>query len=118
MFDKRPPCPGDPNNYIWVRSKERPHWRRKRGSRKPAPLNAGWQESSDTTKIVSPAARKVRRAIEPYLRGITSGRLNNRISNAFRRSLRACGEMQLRYLNDIELQRDYPLDGLLQCDYV
>jgi hypothetical protein len=84
MFDKRPPCPGDYRDYVWFESKERPHWRRKGGSHRHALLNAGWQESSERTKIISPAARKVRRAIEPYLRGITSGRLNNRIGTAFR----------------------------------
>lgn len=117
MFDKQPPCPGDPNDYIWVRSKERPHWRRKRGRCKPAPLNAAWRHSCHTTSIVSPAAKSVRRAIETYLRGITRGRLNNRISSAFRQSLTACGHIQLKYLKGIELQRDHPLDGLLQCNY-
>jgi hypothetical protein len=117
MFDKRPPCPGDPNDYIWVKSKERPHWRRKRGKVSPARLNEAWQASNNKTSIVSPAASRVRRMIEPYLRGITTGRLNNRISSAFRRSLKACGQMQLKYLKAMECQRDYPLDALLRSDY-
>lgn len=117
MFNKRPPCPGDPNDYIWVKSKERPHWRRKRGRLRAARLNKAWQDSNDATSMVSPAASRVRRMIEPYLRGIASGRLNNRISSAFRRSLKVCGQMRLSYLKGMECQRDYPLDGLLRSDY-
>lgn len=111
---KRPPCPGYPENYVWVESRERPHWRRKRRSTR---LNAGYQESSDRTRIVSPAARRVRRAIEPYLNGITIGRLHNRIGNAFRKSLKEKGRLVLCYLKDVEMQRDYPLDAMLHCHY-
>ncbi|HWI93264.1 MAG TPA: hypothetical protein VNT20_18425, partial [Flavisolibacter sp.] len=117
MFDKRPPCPGDPNDYVWVRSKEGPHWRRKRGRVTAAHLNGSYQESNDQTKIVSPAASRARKAVAPYLGGITAGRLNNRISTAFRKSLKEKGQLAFHYLKGIEMQREHPLDGLLKCDY-
>lgn len=117
MFKKRPPCPGHPEDYLWVESKEGGHWRRKRGSLSPSPLNKNYQDSSDKTKIASPASRRVRNAIAPYLRGISTGRLHNRICNAFRKSIRETGEPQLGYLNGIEIQRDYPLEQMLLSDY-
>lgn len=114
---KRPPCPGDPRDYVWVESKERPHWRRKRGSVSEAALNEAYLESSKKTKVVSPAAKSVRNSLAPYLAGLTPGRLNNRISNAFRKSLKERSRLRLAYLTDIEIQRDFPLDGMLLCNY-
>jgi hypothetical protein len=114
---KRPPCPGNPEDYVWVESKEKPPWRRKRGTVNAAKLNSQYQEAVDTTKLVSPAARRIRSALAPYLRGIMTGRLNNRICNAFRKSIKETGSLLLTYLKEIEIQRDYPLDSMLVCNY-
>ena len=116
-MSKRPPCPGNPQDYVWVESKERKHWRRKRGSVGIAHLNAAYQCANERTRVASPAARRVRRAIEPYLRGISTGRLNNRICNAFRKSLKEKQGIELAYLKGIEMQRDYPLEQMLVCNY-
>jgi hypothetical protein len=114
---KRPPCPGNPEDYFWLESRERPHWRRKRGSVGKAQLNAGFRDSNDRTLQASPAARRVRNALAPFLRGITTGRLNNRICNAFRKSLQESDGLRLVYLKRVEMQRDHPLDRMLVCDY-
>ena len=116
MF-KRPPCPGDMDDYVWVESKYRPHWRRKRGRVKKAVLNTGFEKSSDATAIVSPASKRVRQALAPFLRNIATGPLHIRICNAFRRSLKEKGKLMLPYLDGLEMQRDYPLGGMLVCDY-
>ena len=114
---QRPPCPGSLQDYVWVESKERKHWRRKRGSVGVARLNAGYQCASERTKMASPAARRVRSAIEPYLRGITTGRLNNRICNAFRKSLKEKEGIELAYLKGMEMQRDHPMEQMLVFGY-
>ncbi|MGZ3951002.1 MAG: hypothetical protein ACXVBZ_06375 [Flavisolibacter sp.] len=114
---KRPPCPGDPEDYVWVESGETPHWRRKRGSLKKASLNSAFKNANDSTKIVAPAAKRVRNALAPYMRGLRPGRLQNRISSAFRKSLKEKGQLGLGCLKDVEIQRDYPLDSLVVCQY-
>jgi hypothetical protein len=112
-----PPCPGDPKDYVLVKTREGMHWRRKRGTVKPAGLNAGFQASSEATKVVAPASKKILAALQPYLRGLNSGRLNNRIGNALRRSLKEKNGLELSYLKGIELQREHPLEEMLQVDY-
>ncbi|MGN6400869.1 MAG: hypothetical protein ACTHMD_10465 [Flavisolibacter sp.] len=118
MFSKNtPPCPGDPKDYLLVRTKEGMHWRRKRGTVKPAPLNAGFAASADATKIISPAVKRILIALSSYLRGLSSGRLGNRIGNALRRSLKENKGLELSYLKGIELQREYPLHEMVTVDY-
>jgi hypothetical protein len=114
---KRPPCPGDAEDYVWVESTETPHWRRKRGTVFKASLNSAFEVSSERMKIASPAAKRVRRALTPYMRGLAPGRLNNRICNAFRRGLKEEGKLSLSWLKGLEIQRKYPLDGMLDCDF-
>jgi hypothetical protein len=114
---KRPPCPGDAQDYVWVESREKPHWRRKRGSIVQARLNSAFQVASERTGIVSPVAKRVRKALGPYMRGLDAGRLNNRICNAFRKALKDRGKMTLSCLKGLEMQRKLPLDCMLQCDY-
>jgi hypothetical protein len=114
---KRPPCPGDAEDYVWVESSETPHWRRKRGTIVQARLNSGFELSNERTKMVSPAAKRVRKALACYLRGLAPGRLNNRICNAFRKGLKENGKMGLSCLKGLEIQKKHPLDGMLQCNY-
>lgn len=116
-MSKRPLCPGNPEDYVWVLSSEGDHWRRKRGTVTSAVLNGAYKEASLNTKIASPAAKTVRHALEPYLNGITTGRLNNRICNAFRKSLKENKRLSLSYLIGIEMQKNFPLDDMLVCDY-
>jgi len=112
-MSKRPPCPGDPRDYVWVKAKEGAHWRRKRGSVGGARLNAGYQASANATTVVSPAAASVRAALMPFLKGLDTGRLNIRIANAFRKSLKEKGSLELTYLKGVELQNAYPLEEML-----
>jgi hypothetical protein len=115
---KYPPCPGNPEDYVFVKTKEGEFWRRKRGTVKPAVLNSAWQASSEATRIVAPAAKRVINALRPYLHGIYTGRLNTRIGKAFRKSLKEGKGLSLEYLKGLELQDHHPLDrtvtGLLK----
>lgn len=113
-----PPCPGDPKDHVLVKSREGMHWRRKRGTVKPAGLNAGFQASSEATKMIAPASKRILAALQPYLGGLDKGRLNNRIGNALRRSLKENNRLELSYLKGIELQREHPLAEMVQVDYL
>lgn len=114
---KPPPCPGDPRDYILVTTREGLHWRRRRGTVKPAPLNAGFQASKEATKLVAPACKQIRTALEPYLRGLQPGRLNNRMGTALRHSLAENGRLELSCLKGVELQREHPLEAMLTAAY-
>jgi hypothetical protein len=119
MFFSRnvPPCPGNPEDYVLVKSKEGPYWRRKRGRVKAAQLNGTFEANVRSMKLISPAAKRVSDALRPFLTGITTGRLNVRIGGALRRSLKEKGRFLLGYLKDMELQAEHPLDGLLMTGY-
>jgi hypothetical protein len=112
-----PPCPGNPEDYVLVQSKEGVHWRKKRGTVRPARLNPAFLGNAHAMAIVSPAAKRVIAAMRPFLRGISRGRLNARIANAFRRSLKEKGCLQVSYLKGLEFQADHPMDGLVKSQY-
>lgn len=110
---KNPPCPGNPEDYVLVQTKEGVFWRRKRGSLKPVSLNRGFQRAVEATKITAPAAKRIITALQPYLSGLHTGRLNIRISNALRTSLKETGELKLSYLKGIEMQAEHALEQML-----
>ncbi len=110
---KNPPCPGNPEDYVLIKTKEGVFWRRKRGSIKPVSLNHGFQIAVEATKIVAPAAKRIITALQPYLSGLHTGRLNIRISNALRRSLKETKGLKLSYLKGIEVQAEHALEQML-----
>ena len=100
-----------------MKTREGWHWRRRRGTVTPAGLNAGFQASAEVTKRVAPACKRIHTALEPYLRGLQPGRLNNRLGNALRRSLAEKGRLELSCLRGVELQREHPLEAMLSAAY-
>jgi hypothetical protein len=117
LFKKTPPCPGNPEDYTLVESKEGMYWRKKRGTMKPAEINTALQVNVNATGIVSPAAKRVREALRPYMEGIRTGRLNIRIGKVFRRALKERKPLGVGLLKGIELQGDYPLNDLVTSNY-
>jgi hypothetical protein len=117
LFSRFPPCPGNPDDYRLVVTREGKYWRKKRGRVRPAKLNYKFQGNTDVMSVVSPAARRVMVAMEPFMRGIRRGRLNNRISGAFRKSLEEEGCLRLSYLKGLEFSRDHPMDQLVRGQY-
>ena len=113
---RRKLSPPDPENYIWVDAKEGGHWRRKRGCVKPARMNAAYQQGIEHMKISAPAASRIIRKLKPYMDGLQPGRLNARISALLRKALNETGKADLRYLQDLDLQRDHPIEHLLKAD--
>lgn len=117
LFSRFPPCPGNPDDYQLVVTREGKYWRKKRGRVRPANLNYKFQGNTDVMSVVSPAARRVMVAMEPFMRGIRRGRLNNRISSAFRKSLEEEGCLRLSYLKGLEFQREHPMDLMVRGQY-
>jgi hypothetical protein len=117
FFSRMPPCPGNPEDYVLVESKEGKYWRKKRGIVRPARLNATFQSNAQVMAVVSPAAKRVSTAMHPYLLGIAGGRLNVRIANAFRKSLKEKGCLRLSYLKGMEFQAAHPMDRLVRGQY-
>jgi hypothetical protein len=108
-----PPCP-DPEQYILVKTAERPYWRRKRGSVKPAVLNTAFAANAANTKLTSPATVRLLERLRPYLTGLTTGRLKVQVEGGLRKALNADGNMNYRFLEGLDLQPRYPLPNLLR----
>jgi hypothetical protein len=117
LFSKIPPCPGNPEDYVLVKTRERTFWRKKRGTVTPITLTGKFLSNVEVMSVVSPAARRVMVAMEPYMRGIRRGRLNDRIGNCFRKSLEEKGCLRLGYLKGLEFQREHPMDLLVRGQY-
>ena len=117
LGSKRPPCP-DPENYVWVTTKEGSFWRRKRGTKKGATLNAQYKKSNEHMKISGPAASNLVRILRPYLQGIAPGRLTARLSGKLRKALNETGAMNYRHLAEFDVQPDHPIGKLLLCPWL
>lgn len=115
--NRRPPCP-DPDNYIWVNTKEGCFWRKKRGLQKPATLNAAYQQSSNHLQICSPVAKDIVRLLKPHLHQMQTGRLHARLSGKLLKALNESGTLHHGYPKDFDLQPDYPLGKLLLAPYL
>lgn len=108
------PYCADPDNHVLVKTREGVFWRKKRSKGK---LNEGFAANVDLSKISSPAAKNVVQRLRPYLRGIDTGRITLRVSNALRKALKEKGQMRFWALEGTEMQRDHPLHQLLLAPY-
>ncbi len=97
---KRPPNP-DPESYIWIDTKEGGFWRRRRGLVKKARLNAAYLQSSEYTKICSPAASRIMRKLRPYMKGLQPGRITVRICGKLRKALIETNEPGINCWKDL-----------------
>ncbi len=114
--NKRPPCP-DPENYVWVTTKEGSFWRRKRGTKKAATLNLQYQKGSEYMKISGPAASNLVRVLRPCLQGIAPGRLTARLSGKLRKALNETVSLNYSFLAEFDVQPDHPIGKLLLCPW-
>src|SRR4051812_3276379 len=81
----------DPERYILVVTKEGSFFRLKRGLNKPAVLNAAYQQSSNSTKLCSPAAKRMAITLRQHLRGLDTGRLIARFTGLLRKAFHKKG---------------------------
>ena len=104
MLFNSPPCPGDPNDYVLVRSREGVFWRRKRKN-KATYLNKGFSKSMQLTETLSPIAAGINSSLQPLRGEFYTGRLHNRILTCLRRSIKEIGTMQLAYFKGVAISK-------------
>ena len=107
----------DPERYILVVTKEGSYFRLKRGLNKPAVLNAAYQQSSDSTRVCSPAAKRMAVILRKDLLGLDTGRMIARFTGLLRKAFHQKGIVDFSFFGDYDFQRDNPFDGLLQVPY-
>jgi hypothetical protein len=112
-----PPCPGNPEDYVLVNSKEGPYWRRKRGTVKTATLNTAFKNNVKLTKIISPVAVTIRKKLEPFLEGLDTGRFLANVSGLLKKEYYKSGKLDFLALKDYELQPSHHLQTLLRRTY-
>lgn len=108
-----PPCP-DPEKYILVKAKEGPYWRRKRGTVKPARLNRAFAQNVSNTTVASPAAKRIIRKLDPWLRGLNTGRLTARLTGVLVQTINQKGQADFSLMTGFDFQ-DPPLSRLLRA---
>lgn len=107
----------DPQRYILVKTREGSYYRLRRGLGKPARLNASFRHSADSTKLSSPAARRLRRCLSETFRGLDLGRVNARFGALLKKALHQNGRFDFSAFTGYEFQKDHPLDRLLLAPY-
>lgn len=111
-----PYCP-DPGNMVLVKTATGYHWRKKRGTVRPVVLNAAFAENVDLSRIAGPIAAKIVARLQTFTRGLATGRMVLKVTNALRRSLKEERDMNFSFMNGMELQEQYPLQRLLLSSY-
>jgi len=102
----------DPENYVWIDTKEGGHWRRKRGTIKPATLNSSFRKNADTTQITNAAARQMVLRLEPFLKGLEAGRITVRIAGRLKKALVKNNRIDFSFFYGFDVQKDYTLKDL------
>jgi len=110
---KRPPCPGNPETYILVKTKEGSYWRRKRGTKKKAVLNATLEKNANLTRITNEAASRIMRKLREYLVRMDKGRSSVRIAGKLKQAYNRKGIIDFSLLEGFDFQQRYPCNKLL-----
>jgi hypothetical protein len=109
-------CP-DPEKYILVRTRRSKYWRRKRGTVGPAVLNKAFQANADAAKLAAPAATRLLKHLGACFKGIRFGYPHLYITNAFKKSIKNDGEINMKYLHNLDLVQEEPLSKYLLYPY-
>jgi hypothetical protein len=107
-----PPCP-DPETYIMVKGKKGYYWRQKRGTVKPAVLNAVFQANVDMMKVCSPAGSRIMTALATYIERLETDDLIGQLVSLLAPQMKASHFSYAAFVG-LELQPAHPLDYLLQ----
>ena len=112
-----PPCPGNPEDYVLVETREGFHWRLKRGSIKPAKLNTAFKNNVKLTKLTSPVAVTIRKKLLPFLEKLDTGRFVANVSGLLKQEYYKTGKFDFIALNGYEIQPYNPLGKLLRRNH-
>jgi hypothetical protein len=117
LFEKRPECPGNREDYVWVKSKNGGHWRKKRGRVKKAVLNPVFAKNANNTGLTNEAAGRVVNMLQPFLNGIKKGDFYNRLAGKLKKVYNRAGTLSFSLTKEMNLQDEYPLEKLLIAGY-
>jgi hypothetical protein len=113
----KPAPPPDLHNYTLIKTKEGSYWRRKRGTVNPAKLNATLKRSSRAMAVTSPAARRIKDKLHPFLQRLDTGRFIAIVSGKLRKAYNQTGKISLLPLQGYEMQPYFHLNQLLDTSY-
>jgi hypothetical protein len=112
-----PPCPGNPEDYIFVNTREGGHWQRRRGTVKVARLNTSFKNNVKLTKLISPVASQIKRKLMPYLEWMDTGRFVANVSGLLKKEYNRSGKLDFMGLAGYEVQPYYKLQKLFRRAY-
>lgn len=117
MFEKKPECPGNREDYIWVDAKKGGHWRKKRGSIKKAVLNPVFAKNARLTSLTNKASGQIIQLLHLYLNGIKKGDFYSRLAGRLKKAYNQSGELDFSFTQEMNVQDEYPLEKLLIAGY-
>jgi hypothetical protein len=112
-----PPCPGNPEDYTWVNTREGGHWQRRRGTVTTAKLNTSFKNNVKLTKLVSPIASTLKKKLMPFLENMDTGRFVANVSGLLKKEYNKLGKLDFLGLKDYEVQPYNKLQKLLRRAY-
>ena len=104
--------------YILVRMKGKEFLRKRRGLDKPVPLNAAFAQNAELLKICAPASKRIRMALNYYLKDLETGYLGSSLAAAIRRGYKKEGTLDIKWIKDQEMQKSFPLGRLYRSNII
>jgi hypothetical protein len=89
------------------------HVRARRGTYKPAKVNASLKQEVKMVVMANVPAKIVKDAIDPYRGDFLGGTLWSRLVSFFRRQLKTEGQFDFSKLKRFEIHEGYPLDSFI-----
>ncbi|HEX6914832.1 MAG TPA: hypothetical protein VF145_06305 [Chitinophagaceae bacterium] len=114
--DNRPPCPGNPRDFVWVRTRNGGHWRHKRGTYKKAVLNHVLSTNARLTKHTNDAASRLMNHLRPHLEGMQPGRSYVHVAGRLKQAYKQNGAFDFSKLLDFDFQKECPLRAFLDLN--
>ncbi len=100
------------NEVTQVRSKlYGKHIRSRRGSKKPALINAAFQKSVELNKLANPVAKAIKDALAPFREGFHDGSMWGRLVGLFKKHFRQYPNLDLSILQGFEVYREVGLSA-------
>ncbi len=116
MTLKRQPCP-DPEYYVWVNTATGGYWRRRRGTVKKAKLNKVLSGNAKLTPVANDAAKRIRAKLDPFLGGLSVGRIQANLGGKLKKAYNHKGYMDYSFMKGMNMQPFYPLERLIKDIY-
>lgn len=109
-----PRCPGDPAEYTLVRSRRGNHWRRNRGTVKPAKLNPAFEANSAALSKASPVAKFILDGLRDYIHDLDICDVHPKICGAMVKENFHKGMTAVSCLKGFDFQPSWPLGSVVE----